>query len=576
MCEKGDLITARSGQGGSSESDMADPSQGGNDVPKCYPKWRGKPVYDGNKEAMAWTLCSTAVLINYIGIGAFFATTVLQIATSAYNCHERNAGTDVDLDELCGPRITFIKPSSLLTSYVMVITCVVSFLLPFIGAVVDHTKHRLLLGRVTSLIFIALLFPLMFLDRYNYLIMLSCHGCSVFFGWFLQAFYYAYLPELTDDELKMAHWTNCITIWSYGVMFIYLVVIIGVVRLLDKGQEPYFTSRFSTAVIFGINAIFLQVSWWFLFGERKPLHEMPENSSLCTIGFKQIYKTASHIWRNYSALKWYYLHITLANSGWQAFGIVTRKHHSLLLCVSMKNGYRQTYVLAYNMFRSFIYSTLLRIVLKNHTVTYLTSVLEFTPFDVGIAVGCSLLGSIPGAMVGTLVARKLDPLRSSKINLVLSIICVTFFAIVLNSPGQNVRTYIYLGYLGFNGGWKSTMDKLISSSIIPDNQSTEMMGFFLFVDQWLLWLPLLVYTLLNERGVKELYNVLVINVYLCISLVFLFMAGSYTNARGEVNKFSVYLETSGQVAAESNGDEDDVEDTRSQPTTQADVMVAEA
>lgn len=180
-------------------------------------------------------------------------------------------------------------------------------------------------------------------------------------------------------------------------------------------------------------------------------------------------------------------------------------------------------------------------------------------------------------MVGTIVARRLDPIESAKINLVLMVICVSFFAVVLNAPGQTVRTYLYLAFLGFNGGWKSTLDKLISSSIIPENQSTEMMGFFLFVDQFLLWLPLLVYTILNEQGIKSLYNILVLNVYLVIAFVFLFMTGGYTSAREEVNRDTVFTDRSGQGAAEGAVEKDeDIEEKGSQPTTQEDAIIAEA
>eukprot|EP00531_Pseudo-nitzschia_arenysensis_P004395 CAMPEP_0116115384 /NCGR_PEP_ID=MMETSP0329-20121206/478_1 /TAXON_ID=697910 /ORGANISM="Pseudo-nitzschia arenysensis, Strain B593" /LENGTH=512 /DNA_ID=CAMNT_0003608813 /DNA_START=127 /DNA_END=1665 /DNA_ORIENTATION=- len=512
---------------------MVDTSQEPKTVSKCYPKWGGKPVYDGNKEAVGWTLSSVAVLINYVGGGAFFATTLLQVATGASNCHTQNADKGINLNEVCGPAITFIKPSSLLTFYTMVISSAVAFTLPFIGAIVDHTKHRLMLGRIMSLVFTGLLFPLIFLNRFNYLIVLACHGCSVFFGWFVQVFYYAYLPELTNDEVKLAEWSKCITMWSYGGMVVYLAGIIGGVTVLADGTDPFLTSRLATSVMFAINAIFLQVSWWCLFEKRKPLHKMPENESLCTIGFKQIFKTASYIWKNYRALKWYYMHVSLANSGWQAFGIVM--------------------------------------------LSYLTQFLGFTPLQVGIAFGCSLCASLPGAMIGTVLARRLDPIKSAQINLVLMMICVAFFAVVLNAPGQTVRTYLYLAFLGFNGGWKSTLDKLISSSIIPDNQSTEMMGFFLFVDQFLLWLPLLVYTMMNEEGIKQLYNIWTLNVYLLVSFVFLFMTGGYTSAREEVNRGTVFTNRSGQSADEGNGGKDeDIEEKGSQPTTQEDVIIAEA
>lgn len=513
-------------------------------TPKCYPKWRGKPVFDGNKEAIGWTLVSVALLINYVGVGAFFATTILRLAVRATQCHATNADKDIDLNELCGPAITFIKPSSLLTFYAMIIGSVTALSLPFLGAIVDYTRHRLLLGRITSFMFTVFLFPLIFLNEKNYIIILACHGLSIFFSWFVTTFYFAYLPELTSDELKLADWTKCITMWSYGGMCIYLAGIVGGVYLLGRTGDDIYTTRIGMGVMFGIDALLLQIAWWFCFGKREPLHTMPENSSLCTVGFKQLFTTGAHIYKNYSSLKWYYLHVTFANSGWQSFGIVT--------------------------------------------LAYLTYFLEFTPLRTAIAFGCSLLCSIPGATFSTFVARKLDPIRAARINMVILIFTIVVFALILNGPGQYTRTNLYFAFIGFNGGWKVTMDRLISSTIIPDDQSTEMMGFFLFADQWLLWLPLLVYTMLNEAGVAPQINVIILSSYLCVSLLFLCMTGSYATARAEVNRDSVYMDKDAAAAAAAAATSSDVDatvgakddekagDEESSPTVQAEETLAEA
>jgi len=175
----------------------------------------------------------------------------------------------------------------------------------------------------------------------------------------------------------------------------------------------------------------------------------------------------------------------------------------------------------------------------------MTSFLEFNALHVGISFGNSLAGSIPGAMAATWVARRWDPLISTKVNLVLMIISMALLVVILTGPGQQRRAYIYFVFTGFVGGWKSSIDKLVSSLIIPDRQSTEMMGFFLFVDQWLLFLPLLVYTVMNEAGINPRINIACMEVYLCIALVFLFLAGSYVDARAEVNRISVFLQGGG-------------------------------
>ena len=87
------------------------------------------------------------------------------------------------------------------------------------------------------------------------------------------------------------------------------------------------------------------------------------------------------------------------------------------------------------------------------------------------------------------------------------------------------------------------MDRVLAASLIPLGQDTEMMGLFLFSDQCLLWLPLMVFTIMNEAGVSPRINVAVLDVYMVIALVLLCMTGSYAKARRQVNRGSVYSKT---------------------------------
>merc|ERR1719343_721127 len=103
---------------------------------------------------------------------------------------------------------------------------------------------------------------------------------------------------------------------------VYLGGVILIFFALGRAGDGIFLSRLGMGVVFVINLLFLQISWWFLFGKREALHKMPENSSLCTVGFKQLFNTGHHIMRNYRSLKWYLLYINMANAAWQAFGII--------------------------------------------------------------------------------------------------------------------------------------------------------------------------------------------------------------------------------------------------------------
>jgi hypothetical protein len=47
------------------------------EIPKCYPKCRGQPVFRGNPEALAWALDSSSTIVTFIGSGAFLGTVCL-------------------------------------------------------------------------------------------------------------------------------------------------------------------------------------------------------------------------------------------------------------------------------------------------------------------------------------------------------------------------------------------------------------------------------------------------------------------------------------------------------------------
>jgi len=55
---------------------------------------------------------------------------------------------------------------------------------------------------------------------------------------------------------------------------------------------------------------------------------------------------------------------------------------------------------------------------------------------------------------------------------------------------------------GACGGWKYTVERFITITIIPEGQDAELMGMYLFAGQILSWLPPLVFTVMNEAGVS--------------------------------------------------------------------------
>lgn len=463
------------------------------ELPRLYPTWRGKPVYGGNKEALAWAIDGVGRAVQFIGAGAFLGTALLRIAKEAAGCLVEPMDGERTVPP-CDEKIYGIRPSSLLTTYTMVVGVASACLLPLMGAIVDYTPYRLRLGRITSFVFTVLILPTCFLNEDNFFAIAIIQVVLSFIGWAQTALTYAYLPELSADEGVLAEYTKSFTITSFGSMVLYLASVIGVLLLLGRGDDDLLTNKVAMSVAFVINVFLLPYAWFFLFGPRESMHELPPNQSLMTAGFVQLYDTAKHIVSNYRGLKWFYLSIAFSDAGLQALATIA--------------------------------------------ITYMTDQLQFSAQENGIAIGCMLLGSIPGAVVSNLCTTHFDPIKSSILALILLIVSTALFSVFLEGPEQQLETYILAFVWGIGTGWKWTCDRLVASLIIPENQDAELMGFFLFSGQCLSWIPPLVFTTMNEAGVPQRIGVATLDIFFVIAACLYLLMGGYDALRREAGRDS--------------------------------------
>mmetsp|Transcript_21205 Transcript_21205/g.50407 ORF Transcript_21205/g.50407 Transcript_21205/m.50407 type:complete len:419 (+) Transcript_21205:77-1333(+) len=291
------------------------PQQQSSSISRWYPHFKGRPLYRGNQEALGWAFDVGARSIQFIGAGAFLSTALLRLATEA-------AGCDVDSEEECTNTVYGIRPSSLLTTYTMVVGVASSAMLPLLGAIVDYTSHRLLVGRIFSVLYTICILPTIFLNSNTWFGVAIVQVVVSFLGWAQTSVAYAYLPELTNDEILLGQWTMSFTIIQFVSMVVYLATIIGSVSLAGKGDDDVLTSQVAMAVAFVINATILPIAWCKLFQRRQPLHQLPANKSLWTVGFIQLWQTSKHIVNNYRALKWFYIAVAFSDSGIQALATV--------------------------------------------------------------------------------------------------------------------------------------------------------------------------------------------------------------------------------------------------------------
>lgn len=467
-------------------------------LPKFYPRFRGKPFYNGNKEALGWALDGIARAVQFIAAGAFLGTALIRIAKEAAGCPTEPPEGETTIPE-CNEKVYGIKPSSLLTTYTMIVGVASACLLPLMGAIIDYTPHRLRVGRSLSTLFTVLILPTIFLNEDNFFGIAIIQVIISFTGWAQTAISYAYLPELTTNELLLNDYTKSFTMASYGSMVVFLGIVIGGLQATGNGDDDLLTNQVAMSIAFCINVCLLGYSWGYLFGRRDRMHPLPSDQKwLWTAGFVQLYNTGKNIALNYRALKWFYLSIAMSDAGLQALATIA--------------------------------------------ITYLTDQLQFTAQENGIAIGCMLLGCVPGAMMANFATRGLDPIKSSMVALILLILTTAAFAFFLKGPGQHLETYILAFIWGIGTGWKWTCDRLVASCIIPEGQDAELMGFYLFSGQSLSWIPPLVFTAINESGVSQRVGVASLDGFFLLALVCYLCMGGYVKARTEVGRSTTFVQ----------------------------------
>jgi len=468
-------------------------------LPACYPTCCGHPVFGGNQEALGWCLDVVGRTLSIIAIGAFLFPALMALANEA-------AGCPADPSVECNERVYGIKPSSLLTTVHTIVAVCAAPLMPLMGAMVDYTSRRLLIGRILSLSFLALLFPQIFVSKQTWFALAIVLVVLFFIFIFQMVAAYAYLPELTTQEDQLNNYTRNFTVITFLVVVVYIAAIVAVTGGLGIADDSVLVARIAVTSVVCIAAITLYLAWGVLFQKRTPLHELPLGKSVWSAGFSKLFHSIQTIWANYRALKWFYLAVAFCDGAIQS--------------------------------------------LMTILITFATNVLEFSSMDIGVSVLLMLIANIPGGVIAGWITKRLDPRWSQMLSVVLVITMTSLSAGLLSGPGQRTLAYILIFFWGLGIGWKWTTDRMLSAAIIPTEQNAEYMGIYLFFGAILTWAPPLIYTALNEAGISQQIGLASLNIFFAVGLFAYGMMGNYRAAVQAVE--GVFAQT----GAEESGEQD--------------------
>ncbi|KAL7428458.1 hypothetical protein ACHAXH_002653 [Discostella pseudostelligera] len=384
-------------------------------------------------------------------------------------------------------KIYGIQASSYLTVASLIVGLTSAVTLPFIGAFVDHTDHRKVMGAVSAFFVVISVGVQISIGPNTWFLAFIFEIVGGYFLVMHQVCCMAYLPDLTHDIAAVGHYTSRLMISQYlsqGI-FTSIVIIAGFAGKISSLQS----AKLAAALSFSIGSVLFGYAWIFLYRKRPKLREVPPGSNLLTTGFKQLLLTTKVVFQQYRALKWFML--------------------ALLFSPEAGSG-----------------------ALLSIAVTFLTFFVKMEVKEIALVSIIVLFSNIPGALLAKKMCRLINPLNSYR--------CAQFMfaaenallaGIVTGSTRKDkILVYVFSAFWGFSFGWMFPSQRTLAVALIPKGQETEMMGLISFFMHVLGWLPVFIFTALNENGVNMRWGVASVSFLLLLSVTVSFMCGSFQDA----------------------------------------------
>lgn len=405
-------------------------------------------------------------------------------------------------------RVYGFRPGSLLTMASVVTGIICAFTMPLVGAIVDHTRFRKHVGFFTAFLVCVITgvqtiistetwFPVLILEIVGGFALIAHMTASM-----------AYLPDLTEVEEELAHYTSRFNIAQYCFQACFAGFITGLsyaLRVPNIVLNTIKTSKIAAGTACGLSTIYLGYAWIFLFRKRTALSKVPDGDNLLTTGFKQILNTACLIFTKYHALKWFM--IALLWSPEAGAGVVL-----------------------------------------SIAITFLTVEIGLSGIQIGIINIVLLAGTIPGSLFAKWLMTRINPLWSFRIALFYMAAIIALTSSTLTADRQNLA-YLYGFLWGIAYGWVYPCQRVMQCTMIPKGQNNEIMGFFSFCAQILGWLPALLFSIMNEKGVDMRWGMGLISLFLLLAIFFTIFIGNYDDAVAQVAREEEIAEM-----AETTGD----------------------
>ena len=154
----------------------------------------------------------TGQTLGIFGVMTFVAPALLYFAKLEAGCEVEAPEGETRIPE-CNEKVHGMKPSSLITSLVGILSLVVAMLTPLMGAIIDFTPYRRRIGRFLAFSYMMTVVPHIFISESTWFPLAICLLLMAVAGVTLTLCLHSYLPDVSRVRVVgicyiRLHWMN--------------------------------------------------------------------------------------------------------------------------------------------------------------------------------------------------------------------------------------------------------------------------------------------------------------------------------------------------------------------------------
>ena len=324
----------------------------------------------------------------------------------------------------------------------------VAVCLPLVGTLVDYTPRRRQVGLGTAYALIAIQLVQMLISARTWKAMAALQVCAQVVYLLHLVPHFAHIPELTRDDAEAS------AIQASGLGGGYVASLGTLVVIVAAGRGPADSARLAQALSGAALLATLPLAWHRLNGDRPALQKLPPGASLLTEGFRTLRETATHLRADYPEL-W---KLVCGLSCWEAS---TSAFLSLL-------------------------------------PTYLAVFADMTATQIGACLGVALVATIVGAFGSKALLRRHSP-KAVVLGALSGLAALAFLMpLCVHGPQHKDVLYGFGALVGLGNGVVYPAQRVLFTKLIPGGREAQMWGIYAFAGAVWVWVPPLVFTVINE------------------------------------------------------------------------------